>query len=357
MSINLSLANYRSIAKVCGVGKTTVGRVLKNSGYVSEDVRQRVLEAANHLGYQPDPALGALARRRWPNGSNPKTATIAYIHHGVLTDTIMAPPDLQGVRNRAKELGYVVDTFSLKEYSSLSSLNRVLYSRGIQGVLVRAFRDNIHLDLEWRHFFTVFIGAENHQARVHNVQSDFSSALQHAVHICRDRGYRRIGMALMNHAASGTNIPFQAQALYERFRLEQDMGQQPQILTYEPTKDFAQAFYRWFREARPDVVVSTNIQPYYWLTSAHHYDRRQKERKIPEDVAMLCTRSCLDTPQIAQMDLRENELGKQAVDLMHHQLQHGSIGKPTIPFRILIPPIFIDGKSLPTMQGCDSHKR
>lgn len=329
------------------MGKTTVGRVLQNSGYVSDDVRRRVLEAAGRLGYRPDPALGALARRRWPGGASPKTATIAYIHHGVSTDAIKAPPEFQGVRQRALELGYAVDTFSLKEYSSFPALNRVLHARGIQGVLVQAFRDNIHIDLEWQRFFTVFIGPENDLAHVHNVQADFRSALHQAVHVCRDRGYQRIGLALMNHSASGTNVPFQAQALYERLGLERDCGPQPQILTYEPSEAFALQFYRWFREARPDVVVSTNIQPYYWLTSALHYDRRQRNRKIPGDVAFVCTRHTIDAPEVAHMDLREKEQGKQAVDLVHQQLQHGAIGKPEIPLRLLIPPAFVDGPSLP----------
>lgn len=347
MPSELPLPNYRSIAKESGVGKTTVGRVLQNSGYVSDDVRRRVLEAAGRLGYRPDPALGALARRRWPGGARPTTATIAYIHHGVSTDAIKAPPEFQGVRERAQELGYAVDTFSLKEYSSFPALNRVLHARGIQGVLVQAFRDTIHIDLEWQRFFTVFIGPENDLARVHNVQADFRSALHQAVKACRDRGYRKIGLALMNHAASGTNIPFQAQALYERLGLERDSGQQPQILTYEPAEGFAPQFYRWFREERPEVVVSTNIQPYYWLTSAQHYDRRQKNRKIPGDIAFVCTRYTIDAPEVAHMDLREKEQGKQAVDLVHQQLQHGAIGKPEIPLRLLIPPDFVDGPSLP----------
>ena len=329
------------------MGKTTVGRVLQNSGYVSDDVRRRVLEAAGRLGYRPDPALGALARRRWPGGASPKTATIAYIHHGVSTDAMKAPPEFQGVRHRALELGYAVDTFSLKEYSSFPALNRVLRARGIQGVVVQAFRDNIHIDLEWQQFFTVFIGPENDLACVHNVQADFRSALHQAVQACRDRRYRKIGLALMNHAASGTNIPFQAQALYERLGLERDNGPQPQILTYEPANSFAAPFYRWFRAARPDVIVSTNIQPYYWLTSAHHYDRRQKDRKIPSDVAFVCTRNNIDAPEVAHMDLREKEQGRQAVDLVHQQLQHGAIGKPEIPLRLLIPPAFVDGPSLP----------
>lgn len=248
---------------------------------------------------------------------------------------------------RAQELGYTVDAFSLREYSSFPALNRVLHARGIQGVVVQAFRDNIHIDLEWQRFFTVFIGPENDLAHVHNVQADFRSALHQAVRACRDRGYRKIGLALMNHSASGTNIPFQAQALYERLGMERDRGPQPPILTYEPAENFSPQFYRWFREARPDVVVATNIQPYFWLTSAHHYDRRQKDRKIPGDVAFVCTRYTIDFPEVAHMNLREKEQGKQAVDLVHQQLQHGAIGKPEIPLRLLIPPAFVDGPSLP----------
>ena len=346
------LPNYRLIAKESGVGKTTVGRALQNSGYVSQEVRQRVLEAARRLGYRPDPGLAALTRRRWPGGARPKTATIAYIHHGVVTEGVKAPPQLQGVRQRAEEFGYAVDAFSLKEYASFPALNRVLHARGIQGVLVQAFRDNIHLDLEWPQFFTVFIGPENDLARVHNVQADFRSALHQAVRACQERGYRKIGIALINHAASGTNIPFQAQALYERSGWEREAGPQPPILTYEPSKEFFPQFFHWFRGAKPDVVVATNIQPYDWLTSAAHYDRRQRNRKIPDDVGFVCTRNSPNTPNVAYVDLRENEQGRQAVDLMHQQLQHGAIGKPEIPLRLLIPPKFVEGPSLPKI-GAD----
>lgn len=347
MTGNSSLPNYRSIAKECGVGKTTVGRVLQNTGYVSDKVRQRVLEAAKRLGYRPDPALGVLARRRWPGGAQLKTATIAYIHHGIATADEKTAPEYHGVRQRAAELGYSTDAFSLRDYPSVSAINRVIFSRGIQGVLVQAFRDDIHIDLDWARFFTIFIGPENDLARVHNVQADFRSSLHQGVQVCKDRGYRRIGIALMNHSASGTNIPFNAQALYERFRLEGETGPQPQIIGYEPQDRFAPQFFQWFRREKPDVVVSTNIQPYYWLTSARYYDRGERNWKIPQDTAFVCLRSGADNPDVAHMDLREKEQGRQAVDLVHQQLQHGALGIPEIPLRLLIPPFFVDGSSLP----------
>ncbi len=341
-----SLPTYRLIAEECGVGKTTVGRVLNNSGYVSEDVRRRVLEAAARLHYRFDPALAALSRRRWPQGAGLKTVTLAYVHNGARTTSPPSSPEFSGLVQRAEELGYAVDTFSLHDYPSSSALSRVIYARGIQGVLVQAFRDNVHLDLDWDRFFTVFIGPENDLPRVHNVQVDFRSALHQGVQACRERGYRKIGLALLNHYASGTNIPLQAQSLYEQLCL-QDIGPQPRIFNYEVSTDFAVRFSRWFREERPDVVISTNIQPYYWLTAARHYDPRQKNLRIPRDVAFVSFRSHSDLPTMAHIDLREWDQGRQAVDLVHHQLQHGAIGKPSIPLRVLIPPIFVQGSSLP----------
>lgn len=345
------LPTYRSIAEECGIGKTTVGRVLNNSGYVAEDVRRRVLDAAARLGYRFDPALAALSRRRWPQGAGLKTVTLAYVHNGVRTTGSPLCPEFSGLLERAQELGYSVDTFCLHDYPSSSALSRVIHARGIQGVLIQAFRDNVHLDLEWERFFTVFIGPENDQAHVHNVQADFRSALHLAIQACRRHGYRRIGLALMNHFASGTNVPLHAQALYERLGLEQGCPQ-PALFNFEPRDDsYALRFARWLRLEKPDVVVSTNIHPYYWITSARHYDRRKKNLRIPLDVAFVCFRSYPDVPHMAHVDLRERDQGRQAVDLVHQQLQHGAIGRPEMPLRLLVPPRWVDGASLPRLGG------
>ncbi|MBV9231550.1 MAG: LacI family DNA-binding transcriptional regulator [Chloroflexi bacterium] len=59
------------IAKVAGVGKSTVANVLSGKGKASEATRQRVLQCAQELGYRPN----ALAR----NLSQRKTLTTALI--------------------------------------------------------------------------------------------------------------------------------------------------------------------------------------------------------------------------------------------------------------------------------------
>ncbi|MBC7223527.1 MAG: LacI family DNA-binding transcriptional regulator, partial [Anaerolineae bacterium] len=53
------------VAREAGVSRTTVSFVLNNTPNtnISEETRQRVLEAARNLGYRPDAAARALARR------------------------------------------------------------------------------------------------------------------------------------------------------------------------------------------------------------------------------------------------------------------------------------------------------
>lgn len=343
--------NYRKIARLSGVGKTTVGRVLQGHGSVSEQTRKRVLDAAALLGYRPDPSLAALSRRRWPNGARPGTATLAWVFTITCNSSLPPPPEYLGAQLRARELGYTMDAFHLSDYPNTEALSRVLHTRGIRGVLIQAHRDGAEVKLDWPLFFAVFVGPENDIAHVHNVQADFRAAMHHGVSACRERGYKRIGIALMNYKATGTNIPFRAQALYEHEQLELLFGKQPPIFDFDPEQKDSHAFLGWFRDGRPEVVVSNTILPYYHLTMPKSRERRFKPRRIPEDVAFICLRGAKEVDGLTHMDLREYEQGQQAVDLTHQRLQQGEIGRPEIPLRLLVPPEFVPGQTLPFHLG------
>ena len=349
--LGCSAPNYRLIASRCGIGKSTVGRVLQGGGHVSESTRQRVLEAVRELGYTPDPGLAALSRRRWPHGAKPRTATIAYLHTASTSPGKPACPEYSGASERARQMGYAMDFFDVGAYPSNSALSRVLYSRGIQGVVIQAYRDGCMLELDWRHFHAVFVGPENDVPRVHNVQGDFRTALHLAVTEAISRGYRRPGFALMNFLASGTNIPFRAQAMYERSKLEAESGPQPPLFFFDPGDSRGAGFGEWMRRFHPDVIISTNSQPFYWTTEPSGGRRARKPLRVPQDIGFICLRHAADLPHLAHMDLREFEQGVQAVNLLHQHLQHGLVGLPSIPLRVLIPPQFVDGCSLPAKRG------
>lgn len=54
----------RSVAKAANVSVATVSRVFANSAAVTEETRKRVLEAADELGYRPNPVAKSLATGR-----------------------------------------------------------------------------------------------------------------------------------------------------------------------------------------------------------------------------------------------------------------------------------------------------
>ncbi|MBN2711573.1 MAG: LacI family DNA-binding transcriptional regulator, partial [Planctomycetes bacterium] len=54
------MASLKDIADASGVSIRTVSRALKQSGYVGEETRERIMEAAKRLGYRPNLAARSL---------------------------------------------------------------------------------------------------------------------------------------------------------------------------------------------------------------------------------------------------------------------------------------------------------
>lgn len=58
------MASIRDVAKKANVGPTTVSRVLNNSGYVSDETRQKIEEAMRELDYTPNELARNLFHRK-----------------------------------------------------------------------------------------------------------------------------------------------------------------------------------------------------------------------------------------------------------------------------------------------------
>src|SRR5690242_15101341 len=69
------MATMADIAKRAGVALSTVSHTLSGKRPISEEVRQRVLQAIDELGYQPHALARALATKR--------TRTIALLYPSV----------------------------------------------------------------------------------------------------------------------------------------------------------------------------------------------------------------------------------------------------------------------------------
>jgi LacI family transcriptional regulator len=121
------MPTIRDVAKLAGVAPITASRVISNSGYASEDVRRRVNQAAEQLGYVPNSLARSLRSKR--------TRTLAL----VLTDitnpfwTTVA----RGVEDTASEVDYHVIFCNTDESASKQqSYLEAMIQKQVDGILL-----------------------------------------------------------------------------------------------------------------------------------------------------------------------------------------------------------------------------
>src|SRR5262249_49391378 len=104
-------ATLNDVAKAAGVSYQTVSRVINDSPQVSGKTRRRVMQEIEALGYQPNRAAQALAKRR--------TFTLEVVSFGL---GYFGPAQmLTSVEQAAKTLGYKT-MFSTSEDMTLDDL-------------------------------------------------------------------------------------------------------------------------------------------------------------------------------------------------------------------------------------------
>lgn len=116
------------VARRVGVSQKTVSRVFNGERYVSEDVRRRVLEAAEELGYRMNSAARALASGR--------TRSIGVVTLGT---ALYGPASLLiGIERAARDAGYALRVVNTMEGDpgGVAGAVHSLLEQGVDGIVV-----------------------------------------------------------------------------------------------------------------------------------------------------------------------------------------------------------------------------
>lgn len=116
------------VARLAGVSQKTVSRVLNDEPYVSAEVRRRVLEAAEELGYRLNNAARSLASGR--------TRSVGVVTLG----TAMYGPAslLMGIERAVRGTGYALRVVNTMEGDPTGVAGAVesLLDQGVDGIVI-----------------------------------------------------------------------------------------------------------------------------------------------------------------------------------------------------------------------------
>lgn len=334
------MSTIRDVAKRAGVAPITVSRVLNNSGYASDETRERVLSAAMELNYVPNMLARSFRSKR--------TDTIAL----VLTDitnpfwTTVA----RGAEDAANAAGYTVifcntDEQESKQTQYLSMLVR----RRIDGVMLvpaRTSTDAVET-LQQHNVAVVVLDRRVPGAQVDVVRSESTQAARLLTEHLIAHGHRRIGMLSgpaelsvveervdgYRQALSAANIEVDSELIVQgKFSIESGHQMTMALLHLQPP---------------PTALFASNN----FIALGALKALSEQGYEVPADMSIVCFDDLpvthTITPFFTVMAQRAYELGKTAAERLIDQLEtEGNLP----PKEIVLPTDLIQRESVRSLQ-------
>ena len=336
----------QAVAEKAGVSISTVSRTLTGSVAISKLTQERVLSAAESLGYRYNPLLGEVMRSTRRSAANRYLGTLAYItpcdNAKEWRDTPTLCRHWSAAREQAALFGFGVSEFVLSSHGlTARRLGEILKARGITGILLAAFpNEPFDLALPLEHFATVPVGHKVQAPPLDCVVSDHMEAVLLAGRVLAARGYRRIGLAIESYQNRITNHGWANG--YAALPIEcPELAPLPAFL---PQKITARGFVEWVRENQVECVLTLSTfrtQPNHmrgWLSEAG--------LRCPRDVGLVSLDVTSATSSWAGIDQNSDDIGKAAVDLVVSKIRAGERGVPKVRRSLLVQSDWRDGDSV-----------
>ncbi len=336
----------RDVAAKAGVHHTTASRALKNDPRVCAETLAKVKALATKMGYMPDPMLSALNAYRQASRPSQYHGTVAWVTNFPTRDGWRASWGInqtscyelyyQGAEEQLARHGYKLEEFWLQESGMTARrASQVLLHRGIRGLLLCPLPiSRGHLSLQWEKFSAVSFGYSLVRPRLHLFSAAHFRATIACMRKLRARGYRRIG--LVTSRATDERMDRMWTAAY-RSELPTLQSQQIPIHLYldgknndstASRKQNEKAFLKWFRDYKPDAILTSSSPITIWLTAGGYRES--------EDVLVVSAALQENDSLLSGIVEPSREIGRGAADFLVSMLQRGEHGIPSVPQRVLL---------------------
>jgi LacI family transcriptional regulator len=267
------------IAKLAGVSRSTVSRVVNNHPNVSENVRERVLEVIRSTGYHPNIAARSLASQRsWMMG-----LVLPHSVSSIFTDPYF-PHLIQGIAQACNQYNYSLGLFLVGSKEDEEKIFPRVSRRGmLDGIIVQSGHhgESMMGRLIDSKIPMVVVGRPFQPKNVSYVDVDNVNAAYNAVsHLIR-LGYQRIGTIT---GPSESTVGIDRKEGYLRALTERDRNFEPSLLI---EGDFTESggYYamKQLLPSSPDAVfAASDIMAVGAMRAV-----REANLKVPEDIAFV----------------------------------------------------------------------
>jgi LacI family transcriptional regulator len=333
------------VAKRAGVSTMTVSRVINNSGYISQETRQRVEQAIAELGYVPNALARSLRFKQ--------TKTLALI----LTDitnpffTTVA----RGVEDTASEQGFSVMFCNTDEsQADEAEYLNVIVQKQVDGVLLvpAASAPESARFLRDRHVPFVVLDRRIRGGTVDNVRGDSEQgAFDLTAHLI-SLGHRRIAML------SGPSLVTTAAdriAGYRRSLAEAGIQPDDRLIfegPYAVESGAEMATAALSLEDRPTAFVAANN----FIAIGAYRALRAAGLRVPQDTSLVAfddlPESIMIEPFFTVVAQRAYEMGQQATELLLQRL--AGVGPEAVQEIVLPTRLIVRQSSAPPAQEIPS---
>ncbi len=334
------------IAARAGVSRAKVSLVLRHPNRGSPEIAARVSAAITELGYQRDPLHAALLSHRRSNATRPKHTIIAYLTSsapGVNWRKFLSHQQMfDGALQRAREIGYTLEEFSLTSKMSARRLRTILLARGIHAIVVAPVPDGCRpLDFDFSEFSNVGLGFSFGWPPIERVSNDHFQSIVLAMRECRAAGYRRIGLVVSYAVSERLGNRWLAGYLLCQAQFPEAERLAP--LMPELVADIPAALPTWLKQQKPDALIYGDYEI-----------RDSLAQLVPSRIGLANLHRGGPDSSESGIDQASGEVGARAIDAVVSQLHHNTRGLVTHPSQHLIPGRWVAGRTTP---GPDRARR
>ncbi|QYY35234.1 LacI family DNA-binding transcriptional regulator [Ruficoccus sp. ZRK36] len=333
----------QDVAAKVGVHRGTVSLAFKHHPSIPEKTRERILQAAEELGYRPDPMLSALAMYRSSQHESRFKGVLGWLYIKRYADDNSWQENrtysqyFAGARKRAEQYGYQVEVFDFDGSKvSPQRIASILRARNVNGILLCPQpSSNTVMDFVWDDFSFVTFGYTLRKPELHTVTATQYRSMVQTMNKMHEYGYRRIGFVFGDDHDERTDHNFLAGYLAAQHQL----GEQPLVLKYE-----------WRNVGTlPAQLKKNKVQAVVTGTHLLASELRECGVRVPEDVAVACPVLAGDRDDVAGVIENSYHIGEVAVDRLTNLVMRGDRGIPEMVQRTHIEGKWVEGKSLPRL--------